>query len=85
MTTAFSASLKQQAVEKTLRRGRGVTLGTLADEWGCILLNGTVVDKRIESPNANKPRRSTWRYDNRKTTAGLDSCGAAKEGDCLWR
>ena len=34
MTTAFSASFKQQAVEKAIRRGRGVTLRSLADERG---------------------------------------------------
>ena len=34
MTAPFSESFKQQAVEKALRRNPGVTLDTLAEEWG---------------------------------------------------
>lgn len=34
MTVPFTTSFKQQAVEKALRRGPGVTLDDLAEEWG---------------------------------------------------
>lgn len=34
MTAPFSSSFKQQAVEKAARRAPGVTLDTLAEEWG---------------------------------------------------
>ncbi len=76
MTTAFSASFKQQAVEKAIRRGRGVTLRSLADEWGvsCGAIQRWIRESRARTPiSPDAQRGDRWRYDNRKTTAGLDS------------
>ena len=52
MTAAFSASFKQQAIEKAMRRGPGVTLDALAEEWGVArsTVQRWIRESRIRTP-----------------------------------
>lgn len=52
MTGPFTASFKQQAVEKALRREPGVTLNTLAEEWG---IGRSTVQRWIRESRATAP------------------------------
>lgn len=64
MTAAFSASFKQQAVEKALGREPGVTLEALAEEWG---IGRSTVQRWIRESRAHAPIKTTSKIEHMKT------------------
>lgn len=85
MTAPFTASFKQQAVEKALGRRPGVTLGDLAEEWG---VGRSTVQRWIREsrttpaiktgypsePMKTEKRPQDWSIDER--LAMVITCGA---------
>jgi transposase-like protein len=64
MTSPFTASFKQQAVEKALGRRPGVTLEDLAEEWG---VGRSTVQRWIRESRATTPIKSGAQSEHMKT------------------
>lgn len=64
MTVPLTTSFKQQAVEKALGRGPGVTLGELAEEWG---VGRSTVQRWIRESRVRTPIKTGPKIEKMKT------------------